>query len=173
MLHITNNTLPHSPDIEQLQSLKKVNMPTWHIGFRRLLLILLGIFLVFMFLPWTQNVQADGKLTSLRPEHRPQTIHATIAGRIEQWYVVEGQSVNKGDTIVYISEVKSEYFDPQLVERVGNQVLAKEGAIQSYGGKADALQQQMDAMRREMRNKMDQIENKILQNNLNLAKTFG
>ena len=163
MLDISNNSIRHNEDMSSLSSLKKVQIGGWHIGFRNLLLILLGTFFFFMFLPWTQNVNADGKLTTLRPEQRPQTIHATISGRVEAWYVTEGQSVRKGDTIVHISEVKSDYFDPQLVERVGNQVNAKEGAIQSYQGKADALGQQMEAMRREMRNKIDQIENKIEQ----------
>jgi membrane fusion protein, adhesin transport system len=163
MLDISNNSIQHNEDMSSLTSLKKVQVGGWHIGFRNLLLILLGTFFFFMFLPWTQNVNADGKLTTLRPEQRPQTIHATISGRVEAWYVTEGQQVSKGDTIVYISEVKSDYFDPQLVERVGNQVNAKEGAIQSYQGKADALGQQMGAMRREMRNKIDQIENKIEQ----------
>jgi len=166
MLHITKNSLPASVVTDNLLSRKKVNMSSWHLRFRTVLLVLLGIFLLFMFLPWTQNVQANGNLTALRPEHRPQTIHATISGRIEHWYVMEGESVKKGDTIVYISEVKSEYFDPKLVERVGNQVVAKEGAIESYGGKVDALSQQMEAMRREMQNKLDQIENKIVQKEL-------
>ncbi len=169
MLQITNNTLPEEAKKVHLESRLKNHISHWHFSFRRLLLLLLAIFLVFMFMPWTQNVQAVGNLTALRPEHRPQTIHATIAGRIEQWYVMEGQSVRKGDTIVYISEVKSDYFDPQLVERVGNQVSAKEGSIQSYGGKADALSQQMRAMEREMRNKLSQIENKIQQNALKIV----
>lgn len=166
MLHITKNSLPAGVVTDNFLSRKKVNISSWHLRFRTVLLILLGVFLLFMFLPWTQNVQANGNLTALRPEHRPQTIHATISGRIEHWYVMEGESVKKGDTIVYISEVKSEYFDPKLVERVGNQVVAKEGAIESYGGKVDALSQQMDAMRREMQNKLDQIENKIVQKEL-------
>jgi hypothetical protein len=38
-----------------------------------------------MFLPWTQNVRANGNLTTLDPGHRPQSIHSTISGRIEQW----------------------------------------------------------------------------------------
>ncbi len=169
MLQITNNILPEEAKKIHLESRQKNQISPWHFSFRRLLLVLLAIFLVFMFMPWTQNVQSAGYLTALRPEHRPQTIHATIAGRIEQWYVMEGQSVQKGDTIVYISEVKSDYFDPQLLERVGDQVNAKEGAIESYGGKAGALGQQMKAMEREMRNKLAQIENKVQQNALKVV----
>ncbi len=163
MLNISENTIQHTENLEQLLSVQATHLSKWHLHFKKLMLALLAIFILFMFLPWTQNVRADGKVTTLRPEHRPQTIHATIAGRIEQWYITEGQSVRKGDTIVHLSEVKSEYFDPDLVERMGNQVAAKEGAIISYGSKANALNDQIGAIERELESKSKQIFNKIEQ----------
>jgi len=163
MLNISENTVRLSEEMQGLKAQGKTRLSLWHLSFRRLLAVLLLIFLVFMFLPWTQNVRADGKVTTLRPEQRPQTIHATIAGRIERWYVAEGQSVKKGDTIVYLSEVKADYFDPNLVNRVGSQVEAKQGAIQSYSGKVSALELQIEAMQRELRDKTAQIRNKIQQ----------
>lgn len=168
MLHISENTVHHTEELGQLQSLQMNEMPKWHLSFRNLMLVLFIIFLVFMLLPWTQNVQANGKVTTLRPEQRPQTIHATIAGRIEKWYVTEGQSIQKGDTIVHLSEVKPEYFDPDLVARMGNQVNAKTSSIQSYGNKADALLDQIGAMDRELENKIKQIGNKIEQARLKI-----
>ncbi len=131
MLNISENTFHLGDDLRGLQAPQKNSLSPWHLSFRNLLGVLLLIFLVFMFLPWTQNVRADGKVTTLRPEQRPQTIHATIAGRIEHWYVTEGQAVKRGDTIVFLSEVKSEYFDPNLVSRMGSQVEAKQGSIES------------------------------------------
>ncbi len=128
----------------------------------------MAVFLIFMFLPWTQNVRADGRVTTLRPEQRPQTVHATIAGRIEQWYIAEGQAIKKGDTLVFLSEVKAEYFDPELVARVGNQVLAKRGSIESYGQKAGALGDQIEAMGQELESKTAQIRNKIQQAQLKI-----
>lgn len=163
MLNISDNHIHHKEDLEQLDSLKQIRWSKWHLSFGKLLSVLLAIFLFFMFLPWTQNVRADGKVTALRPEQRPQTIHATIAGRIERWYVIEGQAVKKGDTIVYLSEIKPEYFDPALVERMENQVVAKENALASYGGKANALNDQIIAMERELESKIKQIRTKIEQ----------
>jgi membrane fusion protein, adhesin transport system len=163
MLDISENRLDFSQDMNGLKSPSKNLWSKWHLSFSNLLLILLALFLLFMFLPWTQNVRATGNVTTLRPEHRPQTIPASIAGRIERWYVVEGQAVKRGDTIVYISEVKTEYLDPRLVERVGNQVTAKKGSIESYGGKVGALENQIEAMQRELQNKSAQIRNKIQQ----------
>lgn len=166
MLNISENTVHCDTDMQGLQAPAKTTLSRRHWSFRRLLMVLLGLFIAFMLLPWTQNVRADGKVTTLRPEQRPQTIHATIAGRIEHWYVTEGQAVRKGDTIVHLSEVKSEYFDPNLVARVGNQVDAKQGAIESYGSKVGALETQMEAMGRELESKMSQIRQKIAQGGL-------
>ena len=168
MLNISENTVHCEAELLGLQAAEKNRLSPWHLSFRNLLGVLLVVFLVFMLLPWTQNVRADGKVTTLRPEQRPQTIHATISGRIEHWYVAEGQAVKKGDTIVFLSEVKSEYFDPNLVNRVGKQVEAKQGAIESYSGKVGALGAQIEAMQRELENKMAQTRNKILQVRLKL-----
>jgi multidrug resistance efflux pump len=163
MLNISDNKLSTAAYPKELKALSKLRLPGWHWSFRRLIGVLAVIFLVFMLLPWTQNVRADGRVTTLRPEQRPQTVHATIAGRIERWYVAEGQAIKRGDTLVFLSEVKADYFDPALVERMGNQVDAKQGAIESYGQKASALDAQIDAMQRELESKTAQIRNKIEQ----------
>jgi multidrug resistance efflux pump len=132
------------------------------------LVVALGIVFIFAFLPWTQNIQAKGEITTLQPEQRPQTINSVIAGRIEKWYVQEGELVKKGDTIVFLSEIKAEYFDPDLVERTQNQVNAKEFSIEAYESKAQALANQIDAFQRERVLKKDQLRNKIEQNKLKL-----
>lgn len=168
MLNISNNTVHCEEDIRNLQAPLRNKLAHWHISARNLFLVLLAIFFIFLFLPWTQNIQATGKVTTLRPEHRPQTIHATIAGRVEKWHVMEGQKVHAGDTIVFLSEVKTDYFDPEIVQRVGNQVQAKESAIVSYDGKVGALESQIAAMERELVNKTQQIENKVRQAELKI-----
>lgn len=168
MLNISDNHLPAKAYPTTLAATGKTRLPAWHWSFRRLLSVLMGLFLIFMFLPWTQNVRADGRVTTLRPEQRPQTVHATIAGRIEHWYVAEGQAIKRGDTLVFLSEVKADYFDPALVERVGSQVSAKQGSIESYGQKATAIKAQVEAMRRELESKMAQTRNKIEQARLKI-----
>ncbi len=168
MLNISDNKIHLSDEVRNLLSPQQNRLSRWHLSVRNLLLLLLVIFVIFLFLPWTQNVRANGKVTTLRPEQRPQTIHATISGRIEHWYVTEGQAVQKGDTIAYLSEVKSDYFDPQLVDRMGNQVQAKQGSITSYTGKVTALDNQMAAMQRELDNKIQQTRTKIRQTRLKM-----
>jgi multidrug resistance efflux pump len=116
-----------------------------------------------LFLPWTQTIAGKGYLTTRNPEHRPQTIQSPIPGRIEKWYVQEGDYVSKGDTILFISEVKNEYFDPNLIERTGDQIKAKSMAVTSYQGKVKALNSQVGALNSERLLKLEQARNKLLQ----------
>jgi multidrug resistance efflux pump len=122
--------------------------------------ILIAAF-IMLFLPWTQNVRSKGYVTALRPDQRPQTIHSIIAGRIEQWYVAEGDYVQKGDTILRISEVKDEYFDSLLLPRTQMQVDAKSQSVVSYKDKVNALQDQINALKRNNILRIQQAENRL------------
>lgn len=135
----------------------------------RLFVGLFVAFLVILFLPWTQNIRARGEVTTLKPDQRPQTIHSVIAGRVERWFVQEGDFVHKGDTILFISEVKDEYFDPQLLARTDEQLKAKEMAVQSYMEKVKAQDNQVDALVQTSRLKMQQARNKVKQANLKIT----
>ena len=101
---------------------------------------------IILFLPWTQTITGRGNVTTLTPDQRPQTIQSPIPGRIEKWYVREGDFVSKGDTIIQISEIKSEYFDPNLVERTEQQRDAKAQSVGSYAEKVKALDRQINAL---------------------------
>lgn len=125
--------------------------------------ILLMLLLGFLFLPWTQNIQSTGLVTTLRPEQRPQELNTLIAGKIDEWYVKEGDMVKKGDTILKISEIKSEYLDPQLVNRTREQISAKEASNNFYEGKVSALGKQIGALQQSKQLKIEQTRNKIQQ----------
>lgn len=123
---------------------------------------------VFMFIPWTQNVRSNGKLITLRPEQRPQTINTIIAGRIEKWYVKDGDIVKKGDTLLFISEVKDGYFDPKLVERTKDQIRVKEQSVKTYGDKVVSLDNRIDALIESGKLKLQQAQIKLKQTRLKL-----
>jgi len=80
--------------------------------------------------------------------------------------VQEGDFVEKGDTILFISEVKNEYFDPKLVERTRQQIKAKSMAVGSYEGKVNALNNQISALGNERKLKLEQAKNKLMQSHL-------
>ncbi|MFM7105619.1 MAG: biotin/lipoyl-binding protein, partial [Flavobacteriales bacterium] len=129
---------------------------------RWIYLVMLVVLATF-FLPWTQNIRGRGKLTSLNPSQRPQTIHSVIAGRIEKWFVGEGDLVGKGDTIMFITEIKDEYFDPNLLENTMEQITSKEGSVKAYTEKINALDSQIDALLTNQDIKLQQGRNKLKQ----------
>lgn len=70
--------------------------------------------IVFMFLaPWVQTAYGAGQVIALNPQDRLQNVTALVSGRIERWYVQDGQVVKEGDPIVLIAD-----NDPMLLERL-------------------------------------------------------
>ncbi len=164
MLNISNNNIDNEISLEDYNSGKilfqKKNI---HKVLNRILLLFLIILLIVFFLPWTQNVTGQGFVTTLKPGQRPQTIQSPIPGQIEKWFIQEGDYVKKGDTILKISEVKSDYFDEKLVQRTENQVTAKESSETAYKEKVKALRLQINALKNEQKLKLKQTKNKLLQ----------
>ena len=162
MLNISKKN-PIAENIEKYSTVKNLaNRPHYQI-LNKIIIYVSLIGIVILFLPWTQNISGSGAVTTLKPDQRPQTIHSAIGGRIEKWFVKEGDYVKKGDTILFISEIKDDYFDPNLVENTKSQVSAKKMALQSYGGKVTSLSSQIKAIQNEKQLKMQQAQNKIRQ----------
>ncbi len=166
MLNISKNKVNDKILRENHSAFSKLNVKRKKSLFLRILFYGFLLFLVICFLPWTQNVQSNGYVTTLYPDQRPQTINSIIAGKLEKWYVKEGDFVKKGDTILFISEVKSDYFDPQLIDRTSEQVDFKEKSIQSYGSKLNAMNQQLGAFKKIRDLKIQQAKNKLKQSKL-------
>lgn len=168
MLNISKNPTNRDEILKDLSSYQEVMSSH---ATRKFVFLLTGIFIVGfigLFLPWTQNIRARGNLTTLRPENREQSINSLIAGRIEKWYVREGQLLSKGDTILHISEMKTEYLDPELVDKTKNQAVAKRASVVAYSNKGKALDQQIDALERNRKLKLQQAKNYIRQSELKL-----
>ena len=146
MLNVSNNKISDNIDTKKYNSFSLVKNYRANKIFSRWLVALFLVVVVLLFLPWTQNIRSKGQVTTLKPDQRPQTIHSVIAGRIEKWYVNEGDFVKKGDTILYLSEIKDKYFDPQLLTRTEEQIKAKELSVSSYMNKVKALDKQADAL---------------------------
>jgi len=163
MLNISPNSVSHRVQTEQFASFRKIGVSKVHRKLTRWLLLLMAFVILFLFLPWTQNIQSKGKVTTLRPEQRPQTIPSPIDARIERWYVREGELLQKGDTIAFLSEIKADYLDPELVPRTLQQVEAKEGAINAYSAKVNALQGQIENIAQQLTLKRQQLQRKIEQ----------
>ena len=163
MLNISNkNSIPVS-NLEKHSAVKQLSNSKHYKILNKILVIFSVICVIVIFLPWTQNISGSGAVTTLKPNQRPQTIQSLISGRIEKWYVNEGDYVEKGDTILFISEIKEDYLDPNLVANTKNQRDAKADAVSSYEGKVGALDSQMSAINNERNLKSKQAKNKIKQ----------
>lgn len=169
MLNISHNQLNKKINLEEYSAYALANKENHYKYFNRFLVAISSITIVVLFLPWTQNVTGNGYVTTLTPEQRPQTIQSPIPGKIEEWYVREGDFVNKGDTILRISEIKNEYQDPDLVDRIEAQVDAKSRSSVSYLEKMKALQTQIGALYSEQNLKKEQAKIKLNQAELKIV----
>lgn len=167
MLNISDNKTK-LPTLERFETVKNLsNRPHYKI-LNQIIAGVSIIALASLFLPWTQNISGTGSVTTLKPDQRPQSIQSVISGRIEKWYVQEGDFVKKGDTILFISEIKEDYMDPNLVENTKNQMTAKKQSLESYGSKVNVLSNQIQAIEREKTLKLEQAQNKIKQSLLKI-----
>ena len=166
MLNISNNSIDKEINEKDFSSFKEVLNEHAYNRLSRILFGVLFFLLLCLFLPRTQNVSTSGKVTSLKPEQRPQTVVSNIPGRIDEWFVQEGQFVKKGDTMITLSEIKSEYLDSNLVLRIEEQIIAKQQSIEAYKLKVEAFDGQRAALQRGLGLKLRQARNKVKQANL-------
>ena len=166
MLNISQHRISDRIDKKSFSALSQVEARTSSKLLIRLFIGAIIILLGVLFLPWTQNIRSHGNVTTLYPDQRPQTIHSVIAGRIEKWYVKEGDYVSRGDTILFISEIKDDYFDPNLLGRTEQQLKSKEMTVTSYMEKIKALDGQIDALVQTSQLKLEQAKNKLKQSGL-------
>jgi multidrug resistance efflux pump len=163
MLNISSNRITDKFERSSYSSLTRVEKKNSKKVLIRLLTGTMLIAVILSFLPWTQNIRSNGEVSTLKPNQRPQTIHSIIAGRIEKWYVQEGDFVKEGDTLAQISEIKDDYFDDQLLERTKNQLDLKEMTVESYDDKINAQEDQLTALGTQRRLLTEQARIKLQQ----------
>ncbi len=164
MLNLSNERVDIALfDHYPLKTLRTLPQPQAGRRLSRIMTVVLLVGAVTMFLPWQQNINGDGIVTALRPQDRPQTIQNPIGGRIERWNVQEGQSVKRGDTLLVISDVKDDYFDPNLPQRLNEQLGAKRGSLAATETKLKALDGQISALQTGLMVKLSSARNKVKQ----------
>jgi multidrug efflux pump subunit AcrA (membrane-fusion protein) len=122
--------MPHRPEhLSHFHTLASLRPPrltvaiAWMIGIG----VAAAVALLF-FTPWVQTAQGQGQVAALDPEDRAQDVSALVPGRVERWYVQDGQHVDRGDPIARVVDV-----DPNLLSRLAAeraQVQAEIAAVQ-------------------------------------------
>lgn len=122
--------MPYSPDRSaHFRTLAAMRAPRTAIALAWMLLIGIAIAVAVMALvPWVQTANGNGQVVALDPDDRQQDVTALVPGRVERWYVRDGQHVAKGDPIARVVDL-----DPALLARLAAeraQVLAEIAAVQ-------------------------------------------
>ncbi len=170
MLNISNQPIDEEMFGEYpLKTLHELPHPRSSRRLGRWMLFFLFLTIIVLLLPWRQNINGSGSITSLTPQDRPQSLQNAIAGRIERWQVREGQYVKKGDTLLVISEIKDEYFDPNLPQRLNEQLAAKQGTRLATEAKISALDGQISALGTGVTVDLASARNRVRQNQLQVG----
>lgn len=77
-----------------------------------------------IFTPWQQSVQGVGRVIAYAPLERQQAIDAPISGRVQRWFVQEGDPVQKGDPIAELSD-----NDPEILRRLSRELTAAQTQV--------------------------------------------
>jgi multidrug efflux pump subunit AcrA (membrane-fusion protein) len=169
MENLINTSIEEQIEKGKLQSFSRIYQIHHRSRVKRWLWGVLITLVVVLFLPWTQNIRAKGSVTTLRQEQRPQELNTLLAGRVLKWYVKEGDIVNEGDTILQLGEVKTEYLDPELLNRTREQITAKQQSADGYRGKASTAEVQKSALQQALTLKLKSIDNKLQQQQLKVT----
>jgi multidrug efflux pump subunit AcrA (membrane-fusion protein) len=103
--------------IENFPTLAKLQPPRVARTLGWIIVITILTFLFFiLFVPWVQTAAGSGYVIALNPQDRVQNITAMVPGRIERWYVTDGDVVKQGDPIARIVDI-----DPRYLERLENE----------------------------------------------------
>ncbi len=121
--------MPYRPEhIGHFRTLASLRPP--RVGVAIAWLLLLGIaasvFILF-FVPWLQTAQGRGQVVALNPSDRAQDVTALVPGRVERWYVEDGQHVEEGAPIARIVDLDPNFLSRLAAERA--QVEAEIAAV--------------------------------------------
>ncbi len=106
---------PH-PDNPALEgpALARIRPPASVRGVAWLIALAIPVFaFIALVVPWQQNALSSGRVIAYAPQERQQPIEAPISGRIETWFVAEGERVVKGQPLVELRD-----NDPDLMSRL-------------------------------------------------------
>lgn len=110
--------MAHFPSLARLRPPRIIRTVAW--------LIVLGIALAIaiLFVPWLQTAEGRGQVTTLNADDRARQVSSLVSGRVEEFYVQDGDFVKKGDPIVRVVDV-----DPDLLDRLAGEKAQVEAQI--------------------------------------------
>ncbi|MDE0879357.1 MAG: HlyD family efflux transporter periplasmic adaptor subunit [Sphingomonas bacterium] len=117
------NHIGHFPTLASMRLPRLSIVLAWLIGLT-IAMVTIALFTV----PWVQTAPGTGQVIALNPDDRVQTMTAFVPGRVERWFVRDGQQVKKGDPIARIADNDPNLLATLAAERA--QVAAEIGVIE-------------------------------------------
>jgi multidrug efflux pump subunit AcrA (membrane-fusion protein) len=107
--------MPSRPEhLAHFHTLRGLRPPRAAVAIAWMVALGIAVSVALLFLvPWVQTAQGNGEVVALDPDDRAQAVSALIPGRVERWYVQDGQHVERDDPIARIVDV-----DPNLLSRL-------------------------------------------------------
>ncbi|TKD51623.1 HlyD family secretion protein [Sphingomonas baiyangensis] len=107
--------MPFRPDhIGHFPTLASIRPPRTTRVFAWIVVAGIAVVTAILFLvPWVQTSAGAGQVAALNPEDRVQDVTALVPGRVERWYVRDGDLVKRGEPIARIVD-----NDPNLLARL-------------------------------------------------------
>ena len=122
-------TSPRAHDLSGFATLSSLKVPRTTRTLGRMIAVTIPVLLILLFaVKWVQTAPGRGNVIALNPEDRVQQVTALVPGRVEKWFVSDGQLVRHGDPIARIID-----NDPDLLTRLAaerEQVVAQIDAAQ-------------------------------------------
>lgn len=114
----------NATQLTHFRSLAGLNPPRVVIVVAWLIIVGLCLAVAILFVPWRQTGQGGGQVTSLDPGDRLQQVSSMVEGRVDRFFVQDGQLVKAGDPIVKVVDV-----DPNFLERLAAEKAEVEAQI--------------------------------------------
>ena len=142
-------TIEQGPALAKLPCWQAVQIPRGMFTASRAILTILLLFLIILeFVPWTQTIQATGKVSAYTPYDRPQNIESRITGRVKAWHIYEGVKVKKGDLVGELEDYDPTYMAPEILPLFEQRKEALEKTRQAALARADQLNRRIGEMRK-------------------------
>ncbi len=141
--------IEQGPALAKLPCWQAVQIPRGMFTASRAILTILLLFLIVLeFVPWTQTIQATGKVSAYTPYDRPQNIESRITGRIKAWHIYEGVKVKKGELVGELEDYDPTFMAPEILPLFEQRKDALEKTRQAALARADQLNRRIGEMRK-------------------------
>lgn len=142
-------TIEQGATLAKLPCWEAVQIPGGMFTASRAILTILLLFLIILeFVPWTQTIAVNGKVSAYTPYDRPQQIESRITGRIKAWHIYEGVKVKKGDLVGELEDYDPTFMAPEILPLFEQRKVALEQTRQAALARADQLNKRIGEMKK-------------------------